>query len=189
MAAAGKGFAGIMVDRSVCTGDEKEINDALESFPSGHSTAAWAGFLFLSWYLNAKLKIFANCMYWNTEFCLLESLLIEYFLPRPSSLLETHPLLRPALGGNSHCRLPNNRRIPPLLRRHRWRDHRCMLRYGCIPVPVCEFVGLPLQPCTFASRSAGYGVPVCVGGQQGYEAGNEEGRMGNGRGWNCWSAT
>ncbi|KAJ3002483.1 hypothetical protein HKX48_002305 [Thoreauomyces humboldtii] len=56
----GQGFAGIMVDRSVCTGDDKQINDAMESFPSGHSTAAWAGFLFLSYYINAKLKVFAN---------------------------------------------------------------------------------------------------------------------------------
>ncbi|KAJ3062624.1 hypothetical protein HK102_008710, partial [Quaeritorhiza haematococci] len=60
MANAGKGFSGLMVDRSVCTGPDKEINDSLESFPSGHSTAAWAGFLYLSYYLNAKLKIFAN---------------------------------------------------------------------------------------------------------------------------------
>ena len=49
-----------MVDRSVCTGDEKQINDALESFPSGHSTAAFAGLIFTSLYLNAKLKIFSN---------------------------------------------------------------------------------------------------------------------------------
>ncbi|KNC98086.1 uncharacterized protein SPPG_06497 [Spizellomyces punctatus DAOM BR117] len=67
LANAGQGFDGIMVDRSVCTGDDKEINDSLESFPSGHSTAAFAGFLFLSWYLNAKLKVFANYrpQYWK----------------------------------------------------------------------------------------------------------------------------
>jgi hypothetical protein len=49
-----------MYDRSVCTGDEKEINDALESMPSGHTTAAFAGFVFLYLYLNAKLKVFSN---------------------------------------------------------------------------------------------------------------------------------
>ena len=49
-----------MFDRSVCTGDEHEINDALESFPSGHSTAAGAGFVYLSLYLNAMLKIFSD---------------------------------------------------------------------------------------------------------------------------------
>ncbi|MCV5073625.1 phosphatase PAP2 family protein, partial [Escherichia coli] len=28
--------------------------------PSGHSTAAFAGFIFLALYLNAKLKVFSN---------------------------------------------------------------------------------------------------------------------------------
>ncbi|GAA5970336.1 hypothetical protein JCM3765_003047 [Sporobolomyces pararoseus] len=56
----GSGFQNIMFDRSVCTGDKNEINDSLESMPSGHSTAAWAGLLFLSLYLNGKLKIFAD---------------------------------------------------------------------------------------------------------------------------------
>lgn len=49
-----------MYDRSICTGDESEISDSLESFPSGHTTAAFAGFVFLSLYLNAKLKVMAN---------------------------------------------------------------------------------------------------------------------------------
>lgn len=49
-----------MYDRKICTGDESEIDDSLESFPSGHSTAAFAGFVFLSLYLNAKLKVFSN---------------------------------------------------------------------------------------------------------------------------------
>jgi diacylglycerol diphosphate phosphatase/phosphatidate phosphatase len=56
----GVGFRGIMFDRSVCRGDPKQINDSLESFPSGHTTAAFAGFVFLYLYLNAKLKVFAN---------------------------------------------------------------------------------------------------------------------------------
>lgn len=41
-------------------GDEKKINDALESMPSGHSTAAFAGLVYLYFYLNAKLKVFSN---------------------------------------------------------------------------------------------------------------------------------
>jgi diacylglycerol diphosphate phosphatase/phosphatidate phosphatase len=63
----GNGFEHIMYDRSVCTGDEDEIDDSLESFPSGHSTAAFAGFIFLYLYLNAKLKVFANFhpAYWK----------------------------------------------------------------------------------------------------------------------------
>jgi len=56
----GKGFNGIFYTREICTGDEKEINDSLESMPSGHSTAAFAGFVFLSLYLNGKLKVFSN---------------------------------------------------------------------------------------------------------------------------------
>jgi len=56
----GTGYTSIMFDRSICTGDEKQINDSLESMPSGHSTAAFAGLIFLYLYLNAKLKVFAN---------------------------------------------------------------------------------------------------------------------------------
>jgi diacylglycerol diphosphate phosphatase / phosphatidate phosphatase len=56
----GNGFESIMFDRSICRGDRSSVNDALESFPSGHSTAAFAGFMFLYYYLNAKLKVFSN---------------------------------------------------------------------------------------------------------------------------------
>ena len=58
--AGGNGFQNIMYDRSICTGDPDTIDDSLESFPSGHSTAAFAGFIYLYLYLNAKLKVFAN---------------------------------------------------------------------------------------------------------------------------------
>ncbi|OTB01696.1 hypothetical protein M426DRAFT_74994 [Hypoxylon sp. CI-4A] len=54
------GFSSIYYTKEICTGDENEINDSLESFPSGHSTAAFAGFIYLYLYLNAKLKVFAN---------------------------------------------------------------------------------------------------------------------------------
>jgi diacylglycerol diphosphate phosphatase / phosphatidate phosphatase len=56
----GNGLRLIYYNRDICTGDEKEINDSLESFPSGHTTAAFAGFVFLYLYLNAKLKVFSN---------------------------------------------------------------------------------------------------------------------------------
>jgi len=55
--AQGAGYGGIYYDKSICTGDKAKINDALESFPSGHSNAAFAGLLFLAFYLNAKLKL------------------------------------------------------------------------------------------------------------------------------------
>ena len=56
-----------MYDRTVCTGNEKDINDSLESFPSGHTTAAFAGFVYLYLYLNAKLKVWSNYhpAYWK----------------------------------------------------------------------------------------------------------------------------
>ncbi|KAH8789863.1 putative lipid phosphate phosphatase 1 [Hyaloscypha sp. PMI_1271] len=56
----GNGLRQIMYDRKICTGDQNEIDDSLESFPSGHSTAAFAGFVFLYLYLNAKLKVWSN---------------------------------------------------------------------------------------------------------------------------------
>jgi len=63
----GNGFGRIMYDRKICTGNEDEINDSLESFPSGHTTAAFAGFVFLYLYLNAKLKVWSNYhpAYWK----------------------------------------------------------------------------------------------------------------------------
>lgn len=55
-----KGFNQIYYTREICTGDMNEINDSLESMPSGHTTAAFAGFVYLYLYLNAKLKVFSN---------------------------------------------------------------------------------------------------------------------------------
>jgi diacylglycerol diphosphate phosphatase / phosphatidate phosphatase len=65
---SGVGFGSLMYDRSICTGDEKQINDSLESFPSGHSTAAFAGLIYLALYLNAQLKVMSahNPAYWKT---------------------------------------------------------------------------------------------------------------------------
>ncbi|WVR08637.1 hypothetical protein IAU60_005694 [Kwoniella sp. DSM 27419] len=56
----GNGFQNIMYDRSICTGDQNQINDSLESWMSGHSTAAFAGFIFLFFYFNAQLKVMAD---------------------------------------------------------------------------------------------------------------------------------
>ncbi|KIV82301.1 hypothetical protein PV11_04422 [Exophiala sideris] len=58
--AGGTGYGNIMFQRNICRGDVNQINDSLESMPSGHSTAAWAGFLYLYFYLNAKMKVFGN---------------------------------------------------------------------------------------------------------------------------------
>lgn len=54
------GYKELYFTRDICTGDANTIDDSLESFPSGHTTAAFAGFVYLYLYLNAKLKVFAN---------------------------------------------------------------------------------------------------------------------------------
>ncbi|KAL5924084.1 hypothetical protein ACKVV7_002180 [Pyricularia oryzae] len=56
----GEGFQRLYFRPDICRGEKKLINDALESFPSGHTTAAFAGFGYLYLYLNAKLKVFSN---------------------------------------------------------------------------------------------------------------------------------
>ncbi len=56
----GVGFNQIYYTREICTGDIDQIDDSLESMPSGHTTAAFAGFVYLYLYLNAKLKAFSN---------------------------------------------------------------------------------------------------------------------------------
>ena len=77
---SGTQFANYMYDRSVCTGDEKEINDALESFPSGHATAAFAGLIYLSLYFNAQLKVMSahNPAYWK---------MVLFFIPILGAIL------------------------------------------------------------------------------------------------------
>ena len=63
----GQGFNGLFFDRSICNGAKNEIDYALETMPSGHSAIAFAGLLYCSLYLNAKLKIFTNYrpQYWK----------------------------------------------------------------------------------------------------------------------------
>ncbi|KAG9079890.1 hypothetical protein FS749_008200, partial [Ceratobasidium sp. UAMH 11750] len=58
----GTGFQGIMYDISICSPDANKahLRDATKSFPSGHTAAAAAGYIFLSLYFNAKMKIFSD---------------------------------------------------------------------------------------------------------------------------------
>lgn len=57
----GVGYQNYMFTAEICSsGNTEGINNALESFPSGHTTTSFAGFVFLYLYLNAKLKVFSN---------------------------------------------------------------------------------------------------------------------------------
>ncbi|KAI1866227.1 uncharacterized protein JN550_007615 [Neoarthrinium moseri] len=56
----GVGYQNYMFTAEICTGEIEGINNALESFPSGHSTTIFAGMVYLYLYLNAKLKVFSN---------------------------------------------------------------------------------------------------------------------------------
>ncbi|KAI5777250.1 PAP2 superfamily protein [Geopyxis carbonaria] len=68
----GEGYGGLYYTSSICRDHETqkrrdEIANAMQSFPSGHSVAAWAGLFYLSLYLNAHLKVFAghHASYWK----------------------------------------------------------------------------------------------------------------------------
>ncbi|KAI0116361.1 PAP2 superfamily-domain-containing protein [Nemania sp. FL0031] len=57
----GIGFRRDMWTKDVCTTtNPNSLRNAMQSFPSGHSTTMVAAMLYLCLYLNAKLKIFAN---------------------------------------------------------------------------------------------------------------------------------
>jgi len=64
----GVGFHQIMYTADICTNPNKgAIKTAMTSFPSGHATTAFAGFVFLFLWMNAKLKVWSNhraSFYW-----------------------------------------------------------------------------------------------------------------------------
>lgn len=51
----------------MCTGDPKEIRNAMQSYPSGHTATAFTVGIFLALYLNSKTKAFADYQtaYWK----------------------------------------------------------------------------------------------------------------------------
>ena len=46
--------------KQVCRGNARQVKEAQMSFPSGHASAAFAGFGFLALYINAKYKVFGR---------------------------------------------------------------------------------------------------------------------------------
>ncbi|PNS15973.1 hypothetical protein CAC42_4374 [Sphaceloma murrayae] len=57
---ARQGVNGVYHDWTVCTGEPKDIKNALISFPSGHTEAAFASFVFLAVWLNAHLRTWGD---------------------------------------------------------------------------------------------------------------------------------
>ena len=78
----GHGFQNIMFHVSeICTGDQDKIDNAIESFPSGHSNIAVAGLGYLAIYLFAHLRIQSlrrRASYWKMGFVFLPVLLATY---------------------------------------------------------------------------------------------------------------
>ncbi|KAF2225307.1 hypothetical protein BDZ85DRAFT_280485 [Elsinoe ampelina] len=64
---ANQGIQGVYHDWSICTGESKDIKNAIISFPSGHTEAAFASFVYLSIWLNANLKVMGSYQprYWK----------------------------------------------------------------------------------------------------------------------------
>ncbi|KAL1746810.1 phosphatidic acid phosphatase type 2/haloperoxidase, partial [Schizophyllum fasciatum] len=57
----GAGYHGLYFTWEVCEGANYDhIQDALKSWPSGHTTVAFAGLVLLSLYFNGKLKVFSD---------------------------------------------------------------------------------------------------------------------------------
>lgn len=57
----GVGFHGLYFTSEICRGPNKRwINDALKSWPSGHTSVAFGGFMLLSLYINGHYKVFSD---------------------------------------------------------------------------------------------------------------------------------
>ena len=136
---SGAPFANYMYDRSVCTGDKKAVNDALESFPSGHSTAAFAGLIYLALYFNAQLKVMSahNPAYWK---------MVLFFAPILGAILIAGALTIDKCGSSSPPpgaeKLDTFLGSPSPLGRHRWCFNRYCMRIRCIPPNLRLHLGL-----------------------------------------------
>ena len=138
-----------MYDRSVCTGDKKAVNDALESFPSGHSTAAFAGLIYLALYFNAQLKVMSahNPAYWK---------MVLFFAPILGAVLIAGALTidkceSPSCSPTAEKPDTFWGSSSPLGRHRRCTDRDCM-RIRCIPPNLRLHLGLPVQPSPTSTR-------------------------------------
>ena len=59
LAVKGSGFQSVMYTSDICTGNPGKIQNAMESFSSGHVEIAFAGLLYLAIYVNAHLRVFS----------------------------------------------------------------------------------------------------------------------------------
>ena len=145
----GMGFASLMFDRSICTGNDDDIDDALESMPSGHATAAFAGLIFLALYFNAQLKVMSahNPAYWK---------MIMFFAPILGAVLIAGSLTIDKCELALFCcacqNLTDVWNRSSLVRHSRgcsyWDGHGlCRLS-----ADVCLRLGLPIQPRLASSR-------------------------------------
>ena len=137
------GIADFMYNRSVCTGNKKDINDSLESFPSGHSTAAFAGLTYLALYFNAQLKVMSahNPAYWK---------MVLFFAPILGATLIAGALTIDKCETHHQCSRDAGKpdaflARPSLLGRHRRCFNRNCMRIRRLPSNVCLCLGLPVQ--------------------------------------------
>ncbi|KAF2767376.1 acid phosphatase/Vanadium-dependent haloperoxidase [Teratosphaeria nubilosa] len=56
----GFGWRGLTYDHTICTAQPRLVKDAMMSFPSGHTAAAYASMLYLTLYLSSHLKPFSG---------------------------------------------------------------------------------------------------------------------------------
>lgn len=61
MERVGRGYGNIYFNARICSNpDKKLVAGSMQSFPSGHTAAAFAGLTYAALYTNAKLKVFSN---------------------------------------------------------------------------------------------------------------------------------
>lgn len=146
--ASGSGYGNLYYTSEICTGDAWDVRDSLESFPSGHSTAAFAGFVYLSLYLNAKLKVFSD----SVRFTFSTAAKLGLTDGTASGHVEADTVMGSHPGRNSHWWKPDYRRLPQLVRRLGRRDPWHAHGLFGIPDRLRLHLGLEVQPHSASQR-------------------------------------